>query len=288
MSIIYPFPVLYRETLDYEDPGAYSAELRREGRTKVAVDHRLKADTLVGSLVRAEQAKFYCTVSVRGTAFRRTETVPFPETVAENGALVAQQRVEIPAFPWAPEVFASAGVVLLEEQDIPGAEAPGVSGFFRDGGPLRFPPHSRIAFGGWLRFFSMSALFHIQSDPDIEEGAFKTEVNRGERLQVSITMHPKLFDEIETNRESRTRAHILCAALTQAFQELHQAWQATQADGLLQDEADTRFLELAEGLGDFLRSKGIPTWEDDSFNPSLSASRCYKALSAEADDGQED
>lgn len=277
-AIVYPFPVLQQETLDYDIAEGYKVNLARNG-FMVSIEHVLQTNTLVAEMIHKKLATFYGTVSVRGTSFRRTETVMI-EHIQDNGAgeLVATQKIQIPDFKRDLDVFASTGVYLMKEQNVPVKQALGVSEFLRppEIGELNFPLHSMIAFSGWKRFFSMSALFIIRSDNAIELGAFKVNVSRTGHLKITITLHPELFDEVEANHDSKARAHILCTALATALQEIYQAHLRVTSTHE-PDDYDTQFLELAEGLSIFLESNGIPTWENEDFDPAFSASLLYKA-----------
>lgn len=290
MSIVYPFPVLHENTLDYDDPKAYSSELRRDGKTKVVIDHRLKRDTLVGSLILQGKAAFYSTVSVRGTTFRSTQTVDQTDVKPIQDLLEAEQKVQIPEFPWSPEVFASSGVVLLEDEEVSTQSESDLMDFFRDGSTIRFPAQAKLAFKEWVRFFSMGALFQIESEESIKDGAFSVQVSRSNRLQILIRLPHALYDEVNANREGGARRHILCAALTQAFQELYQAQLVVNDTSNIFDskEEAEQFLELAEGLKQHLEDRKIPTWDDDGFNPAYSASLYYRVEIPETVDEEED
>lgn len=293
MTILYPFPVLHSESLDYRDPRAYRAEPQRTGRAAVVIDHVLRANTLVGRLVQQRAATFFATVSVRGTVFRDTRITASDSLHASGNKFSAKQTIPLPEFSWAPELFVHAGVLLLRsvtltENQVSDEIKQGLSDFYGNTS-IHFPSHSRIAFIDWKRFFSMSALFKIQSDITYKNGHFQSETIRSSPIQISVTMSPQLFDEIEADHDSTARAHILCSALTQTFQELHHAQKAGQSDLLDQrDDADVQFLEQADGLKVYLESRGIPTWEDEQFNPTYSASRLYQASLVESADTEEE
>lgn len=290
MSIVYPFPVLHENTLDYRDAKAYSAELHRYGNTEVVIKHSLMRDTLVGSLVLQGRAAFYSTVSVRGTTFRCTQTVNQAEVKSIQDMLEAEQVVSIPEFPWSPEVFASSGAVLLESEEVSTQTECDLAEFFRDDTAIKFPAQARLAFKDWVRFFSMGALFQINSDSSIENGAFSVEPARSSRLQITISLSPTLYDDVVgMNRDSSVRRHILCAALSQVFQELWQKQQVVDQESNLFDgkEEAKQLLELAEGLRQYLENRKIPTWEDPNFNPAYSASLCYRVEIPETEEEED-
>ncbi len=287
MSVIFPFPVMHERSLDYNDPRAYGIELRRDDKRSLTAIHILRADTLVGEMVKDGLASFYCTLSVRGTAYCRTQLTEQESVIVSDHAVQATQRVEVPAFSWQPEVFANCGVVLHDAKTVSREDASGVDDFFFEDGAeeIAFPKHARIATSGWKRFFSMNSLFQIKSDREMDLGPFKAVVGRSDPIQITITMHPSLYDEVKYRSDSRVRAHVLCSALTQAFEELRQASDNIREGQMqLADDEDEQFLQHAEGLENYLKSKDIQTWREDGFIPSYAASKCYEAIEAMSDD----
>lgn len=289
MSVIFPFPVMHERSLDYIDPRAYGLELRRDDKRSLTALHSLSSDTLVGELVGDGLASFYCTLSVRGTAYCRTQLSDRESVMVSEHTVRATQRVEVPAFSWQPEVFANCGVVLHESKTVAREDASGVDKFFfADGAEeIAFPKHARIATSGWKRFFSMNSLFQIKSDREMDLGPFKAVVGRSDPIQITITMHPSLYDEVKFSSDSRVRAHVLCSALTQAFEELRQASENIREAQLLPEDEDEQFLEHAEGLENYLKSRNIQTWREDGFIPSYAASKCYEAIEAMSEDSEE-
>ena len=282
--IIPPFPVLHRDTLDYVDNESYSAEVRRPSKTEVTISHRLKKDNMVGSLVSQGKAVFYCTVSASGTIYRCTKTIgtnsavdekknPSTELSTNENVIYATHSIEIPNFRWKPDIFVITGIILLEDQKANFKKKYGLSEFWGKWKHI-IPTHSRIAFEDWKRP-SMRSLFLTYSDEGFEKGAFKTETSRVDPFRVSITMHPDLYEEVNSGRDRTICNHVLCSSLTQTFQDLSQAWQAKQES---ETEEHNQFLELADGLKVLLLSNGLRTWEDEDFNPTYTASMCYKVI----------
>ena len=277
MSTIFPHPVLHSHTLDYSDPKAYQATFRRKDKIILEVQHTLARDTLVASLIEKKDASFYCTVSVRGTAFRRTKSTV--DVNVQDDRVTACQEIELPAFKNRPEVFAFAGIFNHNAQMIPWREAKGVDNFHKpeDWADINFPSHSILAYSGWIRFFPMDALFQIKSDPNITQGVFTAETSYNPTIRITISMHNKLFDEVESNPNSSVRAHVLCASLIPTLKELQGKYEKF-CDGGDPDETESTDLEAAEGLKQYLISEKIPTWEDEGFDPVEAASRFKPAM----------
>lgn len=285
MSIVYPFPTLHEHTLDYKNPDAYTAVFRRDDDTMVSVNHCLFHDSLIGSLVAEERATFFCTLSIRGTAIRSTDVVNSSDIKLIHSNLEVRQTVEIPKFPWSPELFATSGVMLLEELLVSDLAGTDLIEFFHDRGTISFPAYAKVAFKDWVRFYSMGTLFTIRSDVSIPKGAFKVDVLSSSTLEIYITLHPMDREVVCADRNGSTRKHVLCSALTQAFQEILQFQKiADEPDSTEGKDEALQFLELTESLQRFLEARCIPTWVEDDFNPALSASLLYQAVSAEADD----
>lgn len=289
MSIVYPFPVLHEHTMDYKDPSAYSTEMRRSGRAKILIDHCLSRNTLVGSLVLQGKAAFYGSVSIRGTSFRCTRLASNEGFEAGQEMLAVQQAITIPEYPWSPEVFACSGVVSLDSISVKSSEHSDLGDFFMDSDDIDFPAHAKIAFKDWVRFFSLGALFHLYSEKNMADGTFFVDMAKNDRLQISIRLPQDLFDKIIAHERSGVRRHVLCSALTQGFQELMSAQQlVNETEDSGGNEEAEQLLELAEGLKKYLEENDIPTWEEESFNPSGAASSLYRVEDTEDDEELED
>ena len=276
MSIVYPHPMLHGETLDYVDPQAYKAEFRKPNEALVEVTHVLKSPSLVAELVESGKAVFCCTVSVGGTSYRRTEKMEGGK--AWGGQVCVVQRLEIPKFGQSHEVFANAGVVLLEEVALDWKEDYGLDSFHKVQ-KLSFQAHALLATSGWKRFYQSGALFRIEMDKDMEGRAFRADVSYEPALRINIKMASELYDEVEAGEEGAARAHVVCASLAMLLEKLHVLYQK-QSDGDNLDETETAKLEKAEGLSQYLKSKGIPTWDDQNFNP-VEAASMYKPVVAD-------
>ena len=277
MSIMYPHPVLYDGTLDYDADADYHADVSKS-REVIEVKHVLSRGSLVAALVESGKAKFFCTVSVRGTVFRRTESTA--GNVVGN-SISGQQRVEIPEFKFRREIFVHTGVCLLESEDVAWEDASGVTEFHK-APRLSFSGRAFLALSGWKRFFPQDALFHIKSVQEMAEGHFEARTNQGESLRIVVSVAPRTYQTVVHERDSTVRSHVLCAALAQTLAELKQAYKNVSGGDSDTGPEDQQFLESAEGLKAFLRAKKIRTWEDEDFSPVLAASQ-YKPALAEAD-----
>ncbi len=272
MSIVYPFPTLHADTLDYDKSGSYAPELERADTTIIQITHKLATDNLVASLITKQSACFFATVCIRGTIFRKTERVS-SNGITENDLIVVKQQIKIPSLKNTDGVFVRPGVVLNEDCDINNAEAIGVSNFHKQNASIHFPAFSIIAFTYWRNFFSMGTLFTIRSDEQMDknhEGSIRVEINYVTAIKINIKMSRKMFDEVERDKKGAIRSHILCTALTLALKELRHYY--------VQIEDYETELEKAVGLKIYLQSKKLPTWEDDNFDAAYVSSKLYPAL----------
>ena len=295
MSVIFPFPALHPETLDYTDPQGYRSEVQRAS-NKITVHHSIDRNNLVYRLIHEKMAVFCATVSVRGSIYRRTEDVPLDRAVDSQGDIFCRQVIEIPEFKDDLQIFINCGVATCREikmeqgqeecfefrspdssQNSPVVllhKDTGLSDFFLDS-EIRFPENSLIAYSGWNRFFSLDSLFTIVSDPKIiRYGEFSAHITYANQLKIYIDMAPSLYDEINGNRNSPARGHVICAGLVKALEELHSAYLRTEEQGEGANDTDRQLLEQAEGLKHYLESRSppIPTWEDENFNAVYAAS----------------
>ena len=278
MSTLFPHPVLHDKTLDYRDPKAYEATFQRKTKTILEVRHTLKRNTLVASLIEREEASFYCTVSVGGTAYRRTETIA--ANIRED-RITATQEIKIPAFRDRPEVFVMAGVLNQDAKPVSWEEAIDMDDFHKSESSvtLGFPGHAMLACSGWRRFYPMDALFRTKLDSQIDEGIFQAETCYQPTIRITITMGRKLFREVNDYPRGAARAHVLCASLIPALKELEERYRrCSGGNGADADDIDQTVLEAAEGLKQYLISKKIPTWEDEEFNAVEAASKFKPAM----------
>ena len=279
MSTLFPHPVLHRHTMDYRDSDAYEvtfARNRQPGKAAavVTVEHRLKKNTLLATLVERGDAAFYCTVAVDRTAYRLTEEAT--EVSTQDYAIVARQEIAIPAFRNYPDIFTVAGIHGLGEQQVSMADAVDLDDFYKsDASTLELPKHGMLATSGWRQLTCEGALFRTVVDDRIKKGGFKAETCY-QPLRITVRMNRELFDEMEKRNEV-VRAQVLCASLSIMLKELHEKYKNCE-DGKEDSHDDASDLEVAGRLKKYLRANGIPTWEDDDFNPTEAASMYKPAL----------
>ena len=207
MNVIYPYPTLHKDSLDYDNPTAYKPELKRIDKTAVQITHELSRDNVVAELVAEGVASFFCTVSVGGTIFRLTElTEILPSSPNINGAVRAEQKLTIPAFTNAMDIFARPGVVLREAKKIILKDASGISAFHKSSGStIQFPAHAIIAYMDWQLFFSMNTLFILTADKSLGLGVFRAMVVYDPAFKIKIYMAPKLLYEVKNKCDGVAR-----------------------------------------------------------------------------------
>ena len=280
MSTLFPHPVLHTDTLDYCDPDAYSASFERisqsgESETVLQVQHRLKKDTLIATLIEQGEASFYCTVAVDRTPFRCTEEAI--EVEIQQDSITARQEITLPAFKSHPDMFAMAGIRNHGAKQIPVEEAKGIDDFYKSEelAALNFSEHAMLACSNWRHIYHVGTLFRIQVDEDMTGGTFRAEACY-QPLRITISMSRTLFGAVESNNEA-IRAHVLCASLVPMLKELREKHRKCNEGGDV-DTVDVTDLEAAEGLKNYFKSQKIPTWEDSEFNPVKAASQFKPAV----------
>ena len=277
MSLIYPFPVLHPESLDYENPDGYAAKMVRTGATGIEIEHEINRDNLVGELVEKGLAAFFVTVAVKGTIYRETEIAQKPDIHPGQEKFKAKQTLAIPAFRNNPTVWANCGIIALEDTTLGIDAAKGLTEFYKDEKKFTFPAHSVLAYWGWKRFFGLNALFTIINDSAIgDNGEFKCEIEASVSFRINIRMGRRLYDAVERDKNGKERAHVLCSALTQAFVELAEKHRLLEDNP--EEEQDDNMLEQAQDLKKYLINEGISTWENNDFNAAYAASKCYPAI----------
>ncbi len=221
MNKLYPFPVLSQSTFDYTEESKldYDVEVRFL-KDRVAVKQSLRGKNLVAAMLRAEDALFCTTVSVKSSVYRHTATSP-SSTVGDE--LTCEQTVPVVVGPASCKVFVKPGVVSCARKRVQVEQGMGLSMFYDSGDIFEFPSYAWLADGGWWSPSQESALFVTEKDPSVSEGRFRTRLDRDVALRIMIGMGEKTYHEV--NRNGPCRPAVIVASLTFALKELRTAYE---------------------------------------------------------------
>lgn len=243
-SLITEHPLLHKNSLDYEEPDAYEAEVEfsQEGRSKAEVSHRLSPGNLVYELVRDGKAVFACLESMPGLLHRKLHRAPSREHIEASPTQICyQQRVEIfqqseitkhkrkfhlyPVVVLKKKLMLTPGgrrlqketigkVDVLDAQDTAGVY--GLSGL-RKNSPASFPTGAVLAFDKWFVSNNAGQLFSRKLDEQMPRGAFSVGVTEvDDSFKITIGANKEVVNLLDKG-DNPDRRHVLCAALVQVF-----------------------------------------------------------------------
>ncbi len=284
MSKLYPFPVLSQSTYDYneESKNGYDVEVRFL-KDKVAVKQSLRGQNLVAAMLRAKDAQFCATVSVRSSVYRLTAVAPHS---SHGDELRSEQTLPVEVASAHCVVCVRPGVVSRSNKLVQVDDGMGLSSFYGSDDTFVLPPYAWLADGGWWSPCQESALFVTVRDPSIAEGRFRTRLDRDGILRIIISMGQNTYHEV--NRNGRCRPAVIVASLTYALLELRAAYEKIEqcVDDPLTPAEDLEYerglLESAQYLQSYLEAQKIIDWTQDAFNASEAAS-AYKPLKLDSE-----
>ena len=280
---IHPFPVLSKDTIDYDeriiDSYSVNVSFRKESNNEIImVEQEIKNNNFVAKMLMENKADFVTTVSVRGGVFRITKLSGKSniEFDSSNKFIKSVQEIKVNKIHKDSKSFVKPGIINSEELKFDWYKDSGIDDFF-NGVSFIIPKNSWIADGGWYDSPPINNLFYL-SVADIEDGVFKVTLEK--RLEVSIQikieLSKKMFIEINRNNKSTSRQIVIVTALTQCLSEIKDIYE--RVNRKVGVEGDDETLEKSEGLRRWIKnSLKMNDWTDDNFNPSEIASK-YKKI----------
>ena len=258
------WPILSPSSLDYVQ-GTYETENSDESNNSTTVRHRLIGDNLVRRLVLGGQAQFAVEVAEPHSAFRSIQIAI--EQRASHTAQVVEWSKSTCGTPVSIRplvVFDPDGNLQLRLD----SEKDGVHSVWH-GQRVEIQSGAILAHDDF--FFPASGLsivrLAIDEQNQIPEGTFTVETSEMEGFVFKVRMHKKLFEDMQNPGAAIDhRDSILTGALIAGLSKIKHDY--TREDSEFGDWSQFQNLRILEKL---LREKGIPTWEDDQFDPAYAA-----------------
>ena len=258
------WPVLNPHSLDYVE-GEYSTENLNETDGKTTVRHRITGENLVRRLVSGGQARFAVEVAAPHSAYRRIE-------VANNASstLVAQEvswdqdYTSYPVFI-RPLVVFDTGSRLEQRLD---SQRDGVHEAW-DNMTIVLQPGSILAHEDYFRPTSGLSMMRLAADEQnsLSEGSFKVETSEVNGFTFKVLMHRKLFDDMQNpGASSNHRNSILTGALVSGLATLQREFSGDEGSSTSWDQ-----FQNLRALYGVLQENGLATWDEENFDPALSA-----------------
>ena len=271
----FPFPVLSESSLCYVEGVSYEASIeRKDEKDDITVEHRLRGDSLVATLINEKRAKFACVVSAPLTMHRKVHPL---ETDSQGNAW-ATQRIscnegELSGIPrLRPIVVCTENIppVLVRASH-------GLDRVFYSGEHVEFPDGTIIADAGWMKFGGHRGLFQVECDANLPNGTVKVTESMTDGFYFVVSVHPEMYAIMQDERENSECKNIMIGALTDALSALQ--------NGDLREEWQDH--QTLQALHRDLVAHGLVTWEDKDFRPLLAAST-IRPFALTADQGVDD
>lgn len=257
-----PYPILESGSLSYHR-GEYrvTAIAGGDGRS-VTLRHEIQGAPLVDALLREGRARYACLVSVPATGYRRLEQ-----------SATSEQRVE-----WHLDVVGEPPmlrplILAVEPIQCTLGEEHGVARAWH-GVQLTIPIGARLALHEYLRTnSSIHNLVVLKNDPEMDDGTLKVQECTEDGFYFLVTSATDVFRFLQNpSGYPNHRLSILTHIVSRCFELLEELY--ANPDGTETDADWTSFRSL-KALAAELRSKGLPCWDEEGFDPIKVSTQLY-------------
>ena len=257
-----PYPILESGSLSYHR-GEYrvTALAGGDGRS-VTLRHEIQGAPLVDSLLREGRARYACLVSVPATGYRRLEQSD-----------TAEQRVE-----WRLDVVGEPPmlrplILAIEPIQCILGEEHGLARAWH-GVQLTIPIGARLALHEYLRTnSSIHNLVVLKNGPEMNDGTLKVQECTEDGFYFLVTCATDVFRFLQNpSGYPNHRLSILTHIVSRCFELLKGL--DGNPNGTETDVDWTSFRSL-KALAAELRSKGLPCWDEEEFDPIKVSTQLY-------------
>ena len=269
-NLILDFPILRKDSSDFSAEISYEAEACQDN-GKLYVTHSLKGRSFISNLIENGKARFSVRLLYRESSERQYH--PCCQSIPMRDNAIIVEQIVPKDFSYAPEVITS--IVALEDEKITVGNASGLTDFWEQGECFSVPQYARIAIAPKLTFSKgdVSHLMRMKYDAELGDGEMKVTVNEyaGEdETPVCLLCGKGVFDQLSKD----IRAEPSNADESMSLAIVTQALCATYAymQNLDEDKRDEVGGVLSSHL-EMLESKTGENWGNESFNPSLAATK---------------
>jgi len=249
----YPYPLMEEDRYDYLENMKYEVEQIAGSSDYITFEHKIEGDNLITQLLKRGEAKFITTVVLKSALYRET----FDE-VEKITNFYVKQKVPLRT-TFETQSFISSIVYIGKDKEILlDSNKMGLDEFW-DKTKIQLLKGFILATAGWRELEnSASDLLTVKRDDNIKYG-FDVEIDPKEGGRFIAKINPNLYDSLNAmsdNDEHRRSIiiHILCVG----FMALKRYYDENGAEEL------TNF----NGIKLELKSKNMPTWEEEGFNPN--------------------
>ncbi len=250
--------------LDYTDGHAYETKQVNDSTVPpdaIAVLHRIKGDNLVSQLLMDSQAEFSCTVVSPHCAYRRVEKATSAPSQTNEGVEL-QQIIQIVSDQFVhPVMFQPAVITNAPVDTFTVDESHGLDGLWV-GEKVELPIAATIAvepFWNAKTVFQSILRLRRVSDGSLNLGSFEVKESTEQGFYFLVEVEEALFNGLRNPKSFEHRNSIYTMALAQGLQILHEKFNDQETWSEYQN------LRL---LFQMLKSRNVPTWDDEDFKPN--------------------
>ena len=250
--------------LDYADGHAYETTQVTNSTIPsdaIAVLHRITGNNLVSQLLMERQAEFSCTIVSPHCAYRRVEKAASTPRQTDEGVEL-QQTIQIVTDQFAnPVMFQPAVITNAPVGAITAHESHGLDDLWI-GQTVELPIAATIAIAPFWNaktvFQSILRLRRV-SDGSLKPGSFEVKESTEQGFYFLVEVEEGLFKGLRNPMSFEHRNSIYTMALAQGLQILHEKFS--------EQETWMEYQNLRL-LFQMLKSRNVPTWDDDDFKPN--------------------
>lgn len=254
------FPTLESGNVSFPE-GRYVVNLiGREDCCSFTINHRVEGAPLVDQLLAERKAIYVCVVSSPLSSYRQThQSMSASHVVGWDNNDLGESPLLTPMV-----VCRQAFRMTLD------TDRHGVHPIWSNR-VVEFDKGNRLAVSHVIQL--QASIFHLLSfraDNEIPEGAFRVEPEFENGFRFRVSLSPQLHSRLRFPSQDSMRDHVMTHIVSASFSLLRHEFGA--AESPLGNWENHRSLR---GLADFLRSQGLPVWDEDGFSPEMAATSIY-------------
>ena len=264
----FPWPVLEAGNGGFSK-GVYTVDVEhRERGRSFELSHQIQGAALIERWIQEQKVSFACAVAAPVSAYRQLYRS------SEPAHLVRWDPDDLGAHPlFTPMILSATELRFTIEAGRDGVNA------LWDGRTIDLPKGARLAIGPTFALQSgLLGLLDFRQDDELESGRFRMEASQEGGFRFNVYLAPDLHRFLRSHRQEAVGWNIMTHIVSTALAQLHKAYQ--DDDG---EEGWKSYANLV-ALADELDRRGLPHWEEESFEPELAATALYPHKTAVAED----
>ena len=256
----YRLPVLEAGNLSFPN-GKYILEFERSvDGSSINICHRIEGARLISELLENRCAEYACIVSSPISSYRDITRSNDPTHAVEWDEKDMGE----------PPLLTPMIVCSVDREIVLNSREHEVHEIW-DGRTIAIEKGTRLALGPVFQLQgSILHLLKLTEDSNLGKGEFRVAAVQENGFRFRVNLHPELHQYLKVDRGDGTRPHIMTHIVTACLALLQREYpsRTDEEDG----QSDPRGLMV---LGDHLKSRKLPHWRDEEFQPELVATKLY-------------